>query len=159
MMVEWEVLVSIIVRKFRDTNHGREDLRDNVEGTPEKKKNENGRNGILEKVDYRAEDGVKSTCADGESVEAISPDVVPKLFHQWALRAQCQGLLLTHNHRQNPHTHRSHYHNTGMRNPILMFQQSHPPSMLFTSSVFSQTDCKFGRRSMLQVFAIRRYYH
>jgi len=144
-MIQWEVLVSIIVRKFRDTNHSREDLRHKVEGTPEKSKNENGGNGIPEKVEYGAEDGVKSTCADGESVEPISPYVVPKLFHQWAFRAQCQGLLLRQNHRQNPHAHRSHYHNTGIRNTLLIFQYNHPPTMLFASSVFSQTQCEFRR--------------
>lgn len=74
------VLIRVIVREIRDTDHGRKDLGKEEEGSSEDENEEEGRDWVFEELENGLKDGVEGTCADGESVEGISPHVIPKLL-------------------------------------------------------------------------------
>lgn len=107
-------LITIIIRKICDTDHGWNDLRDDEDSAPQDDQNENCRNGVLQQLKYRLEYSVKSTCTDCESVKSISPHVVPKLFHKWPFRPKSQRLLVIHPHQKQ---HKSYGNRSNYQTP------------------------------------------
>lgn len=98
--------IGIIIRKLSNTNHSRENLRDNENGTSKNNQNKNSSNGVLQQFQNREKNSVNSTSTHSKGVNCISSNIVPKFLHQRTFRAQSQSPFAVATYQKQGDAHR-----------------------------------------------------